>query len=139
MSQTLCMLCLWSWCYKAARMYAPAICSLLVGWGSRTLYVYVIHTTILGRLPSQAVPKSIVTTGIFASLPPQAMPLNSTELLSSTDTGSGYSAGSILYYIMWAIFVNAVLGSEATKMLFKGALQPYWAKRLIEGVLYKSS
>merc|ERR1719240_743374 len=59
MSLVLATLCLLTLFYKAAQTCTPWFCSLTVGWGSRTLYVYVIHTTLLKCLPPWMMPNEI--------------------------------------------------------------------------------
>jgi len=102
---SLCVLCLLTWFCKRLERHAPLTHGLVTGWGSRTLYVYALHTSLIKRTPAwMSTDHTAVVTCFWLA-------------------------------VLYAVFVNAIMGSEGAKLLFKWVLQPYWARRATENLV----
>jgi len=93
--------------------FVPRLASCFAEWGTRTLFSYVLHLTLFGRL--------FFESGLAQSI--QGIPL----------TGAAkYTLLSI--FVMW---YNVVLCCRFTETMFKWFCLPFWVKDLLETAVSK--
>mmetsp|Transcript_1360 Transcript_1360/g.3948 ORF Transcript_1360/g.3948 Transcript_1360/m.3948 type:complete len:782 (-) Transcript_1360:100-2445(-) len=88
---------------------APKVIEFTAGWGSRTLFTYVLH---LHMFTSMAVMGNVVD--VFWSLG---------------------GTGKLFASLIMPLLINIVLSSKGTEHLFKWLLMPFWMKDILESQL----